>query len=222
MNNVLAMWAQVIVNDKGTTFGTVFLGRHAETEWNRSGRIIGQKDSYITGEGLSRISTMAGMLKNQGINRIISSPLGRAAYTACMYSQILCIPLFFNPHLSELSAGKWEGQFRSELSHDGRTIRSSWLDRPPKGESYADAEVRVALLLEAMLRYKRETVLIVGHAGINKVILKMRLNLNPDYAFKVAFPHDVIYRIDHTDQVTLFDPQSVRGVKIPLKPRQGT
>lgn len=209
------------MNNRRNAFGTLLLARHGETEWNLTGRIMGHKDSQVTAKGLSKIRICADMLKNHGVSRIVSSPLGRAALSACLYSEILSIPLYFNPNLCELSAGAWQGKFRRELSSDDRPFRATWSDRPPNGESYADAEDRAALFLQAMLSYHRDSVLVIGHAGINKVILKIRLNLKPDDAIKLMFPHEFIYRIDPSDQVMLLDPDNSDGKIISLNPCHG-
>lgn len=205
------------MNTRCHTFGTLLLARHVETQWNRSGRIMGQWDSQITVEGLARIRVLADILKSQGIDRIVSSPLGRAALTASVYSQTLSVPLHFNPKLSELSAGVWQGQLRIEVSQQGaRLFRSTWYDRPPNGESYADAEDRIGIFLNEISSYREEAILIIGHAGINRVILKMRLNLKPSDAVKLLFPHDATYRIDSSDRAVLVDPKNAEGRIISL------
>lgn len=193
------------------TLGTLLLCRHGETEWNRSGRIMGQWDSPMTAQGLARIRTLADMLARQGVNRIVASPLGRAALTGCMYSEKLSAPVYFDALLAELSAGAWQGELRTQGTVHGRPFRASWSDRPPGGESYADAEERVARFLAKLRCYHGETILIVGHAGINKVILKMLLNLAPEVAAKMTFPHDIFYRIDSSGQIVLFSPAYADG-----------
>ncbi len=196
---------------RNETFGRLLLCRHGETEWNLSGRIMGQWDSPMTSKGLARIRILADMLARQGVNRIVASPLGRAALTGCMYSETLSAPVHFDPLVAELSAGAWQGELRTQVAVHGRPFRSSWSDKPPGGESYADAEERVGHFLAKMHSYRGEAVLIVGHAGINKVILKMLLNLTPGAAMNVVFPHDVFYLIESSGRIALFSPEYRNG-----------
>jgi broad specificity phosphatase PhoE len=40
------------------------------------------------------------------------------------------------------------------------------------------------------------SILVIGHAGVNRVFLKLWLDLPPEYAVKIRFEHDMIYVLD--------------------------
>ncbi|MGB9617694.1 MAG: histidine phosphatase family protein, partial [Desulfomonilaceae bacterium] len=116
------------MNTGNETLGTLLLCRHGETEWNRSGRIMGQGDSPMTVEGLARIRVLADLIAQQGVDRIVASPLGRAALTGCMYSERLSAPVHFDALIAELSAGAWQGELRMQGTVHGRPFRAGWDD----------------------------------------------------------------------------------------------
>ncbi len=81
--------------------------------------------------------------------------------------------------MCELKCGRWEGRKRREVL-SGEIMRATWHDRPPGGESYSDAEVRVgSFIRELNSSDYSDSILVVGHAGINRVFLKLWLGLAP-------------------------------------------
>jgi phosphoserine phosphatase len=185
----------------GKGFGRIILGRHGETDWNREGRIMGQSDSCLTEEAHGIIENLADMLVSFGVGRIFTSSLGRAALTSCFYAMKLQVPLHFRDSVWELSAGTWEGCLRSVVGDGTASLRLAWEEKPPQGESYADAEPRVRLFLDEIAALEGQTLLIIGHAGINRVFLKEFLGLDYRIAMRVVFPHNILYVIDHPDNI---------------------
>jgi probable phosphoglycerate mutase len=65
--------------------GGILLVRHGETEWNRQRRYQGRSDSPLTERGVAQaqsIGRLLGVLPDTASANIVSSPLGRARYTA--------------------------------------------------------------------------------------------------------------------------------------------
>lgn len=174
----------------------IYVGRHGQTVSNRDGRIMGNSDSPLTSHGLLQAAGLAEKLDGHGITSIYSSPLGRAALTASIYSRKISAPVHFRKSLSELACGDWEGQLRSAVTRDSKGLRTSWLERPPGGESYHDAEFRVSSFLQEIEAQKvRGGLLVIGHAGVNRVLMKVLLGMDPTRAMCVMFPHDLVYII---------------------------
>lgn len=167
---------------------------------NRDGLIMGRIDSPLTSEAILGVRNVAHMLVSEGISIIYSSPLGRAAFTASIYSEVLSAPLHFRPEMPELSCGEWEGRMRAEVAGNSSVLRKTWRDRPPQGESYEDAETRVGHFLKDLADSvaRETTILVVGHAGVNRVVLKLLLTLDPSEALRISCPHDLVY-IVHGD-----------------------
>lgn len=190
----------------------IYLGRHGQTVSNRDDRIMGNSDSPLTSQGLLQAASLADKLDGQGISAIYSSPLGRAAFTASIYSRKISAPLYFRKSLSELACAEWEGQLRSVVTRDGGQLRTSWLEKPPGGESYHDAEFRVTSFLQEIGAKKAGGgLLVVGHAGVNRVLMKVLLRMDPARAMGVKFPHDLIYIIRDAGHISYVTSHGSRG-----------
>lgn len=175
----------------------VILARHGQTVFNQDGFVMGRSDSPLTEEGIRTSRELARMLDSEGIAAIFSSPLGRAVFSAGIYAETHGLPVRVREGMAELSCGGWEGRPRSSATHNAWNLRDTWRHRPPGGESYEDAEPRVAAFIrEIDLAKIPPVVLVVGHAGVNRVFLKLWLELPEDQAMRIKFPHDIVYILD--------------------------
>lgn len=87
----------------------VYLLRHGETEWNRTGRIQGQLNSDLTDLGRQQAQEQAAILDSldlSGINRFCS-PLARTQATADIAFRGHSYTI--DQRLIEISCGSWEG-----------------------------------------------------------------------------------------------------------------
>ncbi len=175
----------------------IVLARHGQTEGNRDGFVLGRSNSPLTEEGLDCAERVAEMLKSVGIEMVFSSSLERALTTARTFVHELSLPIIPRDDLVELSCGLWEGQPRKSVTNDVFSIRYAWDFRPPLGESYADGERRLERFFGELAGDDLpETILVVGHASINRVFLKIALDLTVEEAMLVSVPHDHIYIIE--------------------------
>jgi broad specificity phosphatase PhoE len=158
---------------------------------------MGRSNSALTAEGIAATEALAQALDGEPIEAIFSSPLGRAAESARIYSKRLGSPIFLREAVAELSCGLWEGKSRVSVVGHTWQLRATWPERPPGGESYQDAERRVnAFIQEIRAQDRGDAIMMVGHAGVNRVLLKLLLNLDPDVAMRIRCPHDAVYIID--------------------------
>ncbi len=191
----------------------VLLGRHGETTSNRDGLIMGQSDSPLTEKGLRTAAEMAGRLEQEKIGTIFSSPLGRAARTAKIYADRLGLPVASRDVMAELSCGRWEGKSRRQVLGSSVALRKDWDEIPPGGESCADGEARVAPLISEIRSLDvQAAVLVVGHASVNRVFLKLWLGLHPGVAIRIACPHDTVYVLKDAE---LISAMSAAGKIVP-------
>ncbi|MCP4047018.1 MAG: histidine phosphatase family protein, partial [Gammaproteobacteria bacterium] len=56
--------------------------RHGETQWNKDRMTQGQLDAKLNSRGILQAERAADILRNEPIDRIVSSPLSRARHTA--------------------------------------------------------------------------------------------------------------------------------------------
>jgi alpha-ribazole phosphatase len=163
---------------------------------------MGRSNSALTPEGISAAKQVARLVQDQNIRTVFSSPLGRARLSAEIYTEGLGLPVLVREAMAELGCGEWEGKLRSEVGEGLLLIRRTWLDKPPGGESYADGETRVAGFIEEITSPNIQyPILVVGHASVNRVFLKLWLNLDPECAMIVNSPHDTIYLIEGRQKV---------------------
>jgi broad specificity phosphatase PhoE len=179
---------------------TVILARHGETVANRQGIVLGWQDSPLTPEGKAMVQNLARLLPASPSGMIVSSPLGRAVTSAGIFASHTGWPVRIVDELAEISAGQWEGHPRREIMPDRTYLRSSWDEAPPDGESYRDTEIRVATAIEKINAISHhDPILIVGHAAVNRVILKIWQALQPEEAMKLQFSHTVLYNISDNE-----------------------
>lgn len=172
---------------------------------------MGRSNSALTPEGVSTAKQVARLVKQQQIRTVFSSPLDRARLSAQIYTDGLGIPILVRDAMAELCCGEWEGKLRSEVGEGFPLIRTAWSDKPPGGESYADGEARVAGFIEeitsANIQYP---ILVVGHASVNRVFLKLWLGLDQERVLTIKSPHDTIYLIEGRQKVIA---KSVTGIE---------
>ena len=190
---------------------SIFLSRHAETESNREGKIMGQSDSALTEKGISDTGKIIEVLSKEDINIIISSPLGRASTTAGMFSKELQKPAVIHDGLAELASGLWEGKYRNEVLPENEPIRKSWNEKPQGGESFYDTEERVKRVIKLVKTLSvKYNILLVGHGGINQVLLTLWYNLPKERKTLPLQPHNLVYILSD-DEVRWIDSSGKKG-----------
>ena len=117
----------------------VWLVRHGETEWSRSGQHTGKTDLPLNEAGVEDAKRLTEVLSGVSAERVLASPLQRAWRTAELAG-------FLRPDavddLVEWDYGDYEGRTRAEV-HEERPDWSVWTDGTPGGESPADVSDRV-------------------------------------------------------------------------------
>lgn len=173
---------------------------------------MGRSDSALTRSGMEVTIGLGSILNEFRLDRIISSPLPRAFRTASYFGHVLKTDIIKDNRLSELSCGDWEGLDRSLVLGPDNLIRKDWESSPPNGESYKDGESRLAPLLGELWEQERAGIplMVVSHASIGRVFLKLLLGLETQQAMTLALPHNTLFiaesgnlikTVDHTGAV---------------------
>jgi broad specificity phosphatase PhoE len=117
----------------------VYLVRHGETEWSRSGRHTGTTDLPLTPRGEAEARVLAARLAGIHVDHVLSSPRRRATQTCALAGLAASVEL--DPDLAEWDYGDYEGQ----RSADIRQARPGWdlfRDGCANGETPAQVETR--------------------------------------------------------------------------------
>ncbi len=179
----------------------VYLVRHGETQWNRTGRRQGQLDAPLTESGIAEIQRVAERIKSLPIDGLFSSPLGRAVATAQIYAEALHQTITTVDDLRELDHGDMAGMTNGEIERAfpgemARRSRDKYQWRFPNGESYADADLRATSAIHEIAESGGFRPLVVSHEMIGRMLLRNLLGLDPDEALKIGISHRAIYRVD--------------------------
>ncbi|HGV3452711.1 TPA: histidine phosphatase family protein [Raoultella planticola] len=154
----------------------ILLVRHGETEWNGINRLQGHLDSPVTARGHRQIAALIRALDGEKIDRVVSSPAGRAVAAATPIAAHFACPIRFDARLIERGFGPLEGTVYSQLNDEQRRLFDAIYSgdphvTPPHGESLAAAVARTtAALLEAGEAGDR-CVCVVSHGQVMQAVI---------------------------------------------------
>jgi probable phosphoglycerate mutase len=171
----------------------ILLARHGETAWNREGRYQGHTDIPLSAAGEAQASALGRRLQAVTIHRAVASPLSRARRTAELILGDRAGMLGLDAGLKEISHGLWEGKLASEVEKSHPQLLAQWRTGPPADLAAGpDAESLGQVLArawEALERAtlglgERQTVLVVAHDAVNRVLLCRVLGLPLDRVWR--------------------------------------
>jgi broad specificity phosphatase PhoE len=137
--------------------------RHGQTQWNKDHKAMGSQDILLNDQGMRQALDAQGVVKNEPIATIVSSPLLRARKTAQILQEAVSAPIVDVPELQEVCWGEKEGQPFTDFLCWIRAWKGG--GQIKHGEAYADFLVRVKLGLKKALHHQGP-VLIVSHGGV--------------------------------------------------------
>ena len=169
----------------------LLLIRHGQAGDSSVKRYIGQTDIDLTTRGVAQARALARWLAPVPLERIVCSDLLRSMQTARFLVEAKGVPLEPDSGLREICLGSWEGLPMAQVREDnfqayeqrGRDLAGY---RPPGGESFADLQSRVVPVIRDILAQATGPVAIVGHAGVNRVMLCHWLGLPLDRLFSLG------------------------------------
>jgi len=151
---------------------TLILMRHGETAWNRERRIMGDLDIPLSDAGRAQCEAAAALLESFAINRIVTSPLRRAAETAAIVAARLGTAIETDDRLVEFRFGSWQGSTYEEVAADPAYLAFAAdpvANRTPGGETAACVQRRG---LEALAALRADDcALLVTHGDIIRTLL---------------------------------------------------
>ncbi|MEU1270958.1 histidine phosphatase family protein [Streptomyces sp. NPDC005799] len=164
--------------------GDVFLVRHGETEWSRSGRHTGSSDVPLTERGREEARRLVPLIRSHRIGAAFVSPLRRARDTAEL---IGLRDARVDPDLREWDYGAYEGVTTPDIQRE----RPGWFlftdgvaPGPPEHPGETPEQVgaradRVLAKVDAALADTEGAVVLVAHGHFLRVLTARRLGLPP-------------------------------------------
>jgi len=162
----------------------LFLIRHGETQANLEQRYQGQGNSALSELGIREAKDLAAALKSEAFSAVYSSDLVRSLETAKIIAREHKLTPTALPGLKERFYGKWEGLTFDEIKKKYAKTYESWLEAPaktkiPGAETLEELQQRGVRAVEQIIkRNEDKTVCVVGHGGLNRVILFHYMNLD--------------------------------------------
>ena len=168
----------------------IYLVRHAQSEFNEKGIFQGKLDSDLTPLGFVQARMVAGFLKNEGIEAILTSPQRRAYKTALTIGDVLSLEVEVDERIREMSFGILEGHNFWELFDREREMMLAWLKNPvenplPTQEPMENFEKRILSFIEDLVGREEEKIAVVGHGGTLHGIVCLSLGLSLDKLWQI-------------------------------------
>lgn len=188
-----------------------FLVRHGETIWNRERKYQGQSDAPLTDEGRIQARSLSERLKDEKINVIYASDLGRTIETAEIIAEHHGLEVVPAALMRELSFGIWEGMTYDEIIKKWTKEYNKWQDdpyneKPPEGETLSELCERISkFLMKAAQDHPDGRILVVSHAGPIRAILSVLLNLKQDFFWKFKISNTSLTVIEYDGLKQLSD-----------------
>jgi broad specificity phosphatase PhoE len=178
---------------------TVYVVRHGQTEWNREGRIQGGTDNPLNSTGREQAATLGRTLADVRVDAVYTSSHQRARQTAAVFDGRA--PIVAMDDLRERFFGKFEGANDKDAAivADWNKRRFIWTDDMEGGETL-ESQTRRAEAALKQIRDKHKdggTIVIVGHGGINPLLVSLLLGVPPqEGASAINQGNDEVYRVE--------------------------
>jgi probable phosphoglycerate mutase len=155
----------------------LWLVRHGETEWSRSGAHTGHTDIPLTAAGRSNAAAVGRYLAGRHFELVLVSPLQRARETCRLagYENALV-----DGDLCEWDYGDYEGRTTQQIQA-GRPGWSLWTDGVLNGETVAQVGARAEKVIARSLAVPGERdVALFAHGHILRILTARWLGLPPE------------------------------------------
>jgi broad specificity phosphatase PhoE len=153
----------------------IWLVRHGETEWSKSGAHTGTSDIDLTERGRQQAVAIGQALRNHAFDLILASPLIRALET-CRLAGFDGDALV-DPNLREWEYGDFEGRTTNEIRADlpGWSI---WESGVRNGESIDQVGERAEIIIQRVTTVEGN-VLLFSHGHFLRILAARWLELPP-------------------------------------------
>jgi probable phosphoglycerate mutase len=153
----------------------LWLVRHGETEWSRSGAHTGRTDIPLIAAGRDNAAAVGRYLELRHLALVLVSPLERARETCRLagYGNAL-----IDPDLGEWDYGDYEGLSTAQIQAE-RPGWSLWGDGVPNGETIAQVATRADRVIARTLPVEGDVALF-AHGHILRVLAARWLGLPPE------------------------------------------
>ena len=155
----------------------LYLLRHGETTYSRTGGYCGDLDAELTANGEKMAAAFAAAHSDIAWDAIFVSPMKRTIATATPLCEAIGVEMQLCDGLRELRYGKWEGLTNEFVKENYSEDYLRWLTEPAwnpptGGETAVQLASRASLAVaEIQEKHPSGNVLVVSHKATIRVIL---------------------------------------------------
>jgi len=153
----------------------IWLVRHGETKWSRTGRHTGRSDIPLTARGREQAEALAGRLAGREFALVLSSPLQRAWETCQLAGFGEQAQL--DPNLREWDYGDYEGITTAEI-RETREEWNLWMDGVPNGETLPQVAARALDVIDRASQAEGDVALF-AHGHLLRILGASWIGLAP-------------------------------------------
>ena len=208
---------------------TIILVRHGENDWVKKQRLAGWIPGiHLNENGRLQAQDAAQRLAGLPMQAVYSSPVLRCVETAVTIAQPHQLNVTELPDVGEVRYGKWEGAKIKKLAK--KPAWSAVQHFPsrfqfPQGEALREVQFRAVQALEALsARHEKDTIAVVSHADVIKLVLAHYLGVHMDLFQRIVIspasvsilalmPNGVVRVVRLNDTGQLLPPEDKRPGK---------
>jgi phosphoserine phosphatase len=208
----------------------IILVRHGQTDWNLDDRFRGRADVPLNATGVAQAQATGQRVAEEWQPvAIYSSSLSRALDTGQAIADHLArsyqtnIPVQVISDLADFDFGKWEGLTPEEARQHWPEEIEAWYASPqtvhiPGGETLQDLRERAMKVIRDLVsQHSGETIAVVSHTDVNRIILLDMLGLRDDSFWRLRQDTCAINVIEAEDGsftiVTINDTCHLRHIR---------
>lgn len=179
----------------------IYLVRHGQIDCKGEKRYIGITDFPLSPAGIEQVTRQKEYFSHVAIEKAFASPLKRCLQTSEILLEGRSINREVVEELKEIHMGEWENRTIDSIRSCFQELyekRGINIDTfiPPGGESFEQMQKRVMPAFQSIVENTKGNILVVSHAGVNRVILSTLLKFPLKDIFKINQPYGCINQLN--------------------------
>ena len=162
----------------------ILLVRHGEVPGISPPAFRGRIDLALTPTGRRQAEATGDVVAEAFcVDAAYASPLSRCMHTADIVAEAFDMAPIALPEFTDMDYGAWQGRTYQEIREEQPDLFARWFSTPhladiPGGETLYQAAQRVETVFRLIMdRHIGQTVLLVGHDSVNRLLLLLALDL---------------------------------------------
>jgi probable phosphoglycerate mutase len=162
----------------------LYLLRHGETPYSKTGGYCGDLDPELTPEGMEMAIAFANAYQSTAWTAVYASPMLRTRMTAKPLCEAVGVEMQLRDGLKEIRYGDWEGQTQDYVKANYPDDYIQWLTEPAwnpptHGETAVEVASRASLVIQEIEQAcPSGNVLVVSHKATIRIILCSLLGID--------------------------------------------